>query len=117
MRFTHINEQPIADLTLDELYAFFHEHAFFKFMDSGRAGLVMAADDMIDNFVTWIQHKGSFGRGKLLKEIPHDGYLKLRARSQIELVNGLITQGSEGIRFAVNQIYLMTLDAIIEARA
>lgn len=114
MKFSQIYDRPVAKIPLTELYAFFHEHAFFKFMDAGREGLKHAAQDTIDNYTTWIMARGPFGRGNF-REVLIDDYLKLNQEATRLMVNGFVTGGTGGLMGAVQQIYLLTLDALIEA--
>ena len=116
MKFVSIDDVKVEDLALDTLTRFLHENAFFKFMDGGRQGLQLGAEDAIDNFSAWIQKRGPFGRGVLRKEIPLPEYFTLRKNAQAAIVDGLITGGSAGVGSAISKIYLMTLDAIIEAK-
>jgi hypothetical protein len=116
MKFVSIDEVKVEDMSLDALKKFLHENAFFKFMDSGRQGLQYGAEDAIDNFCTWIQKRGPFGRDVLRKDIPLQEYHVLRNAARAAMVDGLIMAGSAGVGFAISDIYLMTLDAIIEAK-
>jgi hypothetical protein len=115
MKFVSIDGVEIEKLGHTELVTHLAENTFFKFMDSGRQGMVNAAGDAIDNFSAWIMHRGPFGRGKLRKDIPLPEYFALRRQAQILLVDGLILGGMEGVRTAVSKIYLITLDTVIES--
>ncbi len=114
MIYVKIGDTRVEDMKLDDLKAFFHEHVFFKFMDSGRTGVTNAVPDVIDNFVQWIEARGAFGRAKLTKRLGLERYLDLTKRASAEIVDGLIMRGSAGIKDAVNAVYLMTLDALVE---
>lgn len=108
MIFTKVLDKYMSDVKLDELNGVLRDQAFFKFMDSGRQGLVLAAEDVVDNQANWIHVHGPFGRKF---RSPDDKftvqYRQLQREAAANMIDKFITSGSTGLKDAIDQTYHM----------
>lgn len=106
MIYTAINNKPLKEAKHAkhaELIDAFVDVAFFKFMDSGRAGLAAAAVDFIDTSSKWIQLRvrADF--------VVNDCETSDRVRAI--LIDGFIKGGTSGLRDGLITAYITILNS------
>jgi hypothetical protein len=103
----NIDGIEIQDVDFNVFVNFFTDHMFFKFMDSGRSGIVSGYKDLVDNTVfraeKLYEKRGltaatpkRFKDQTLYEVIYHDGLPRV--------IDGFIKSGTEGMRTAVFQV-------------
>jgi hypothetical protein len=102
MRFASINGQSHSEIKYPDMVDFFTEHTFFKFMSSGREGLMDGAVDAFDNMVMFFavqkktkkaQQEATEGADAFRDEVLRYG--------QKKMIDGFITHGSRGLKQGV----------------
>jgi len=101
MRFTMIDDQPIHEVAFDKFVGFFTEHLFFKFMDSGRNGMVAGYKDLVDN--TFFRAEQIYAdRGQAPKRFKDQTLYDAIYNDGLQrVIDGFIKSGTEGMRTAI----------------
>jgi len=103
----NIDGVDIQDVDFNVFVNFFTEHMFFKFMESGRSGIVAGYTDLVDNTVfraeKLYEKRGLHAvtpkrfKDKTLYEVIYNDGLP-------RVIDGFIKSGTDGMRTAIFQV-------------
>jgi len=92
MLFIKIDDNPLKDVKKEKLMQFFDERVFFKFMDSGRSGLVEASREIVITYLEWLKLHG------VTRTVDQE---KTIIKLQRKMIDGFIKSGTEGLFDAI----------------
>jgi hypothetical protein len=103
MIFLKINDKELNELTLDEMADFFMGHIFFKFMDSGRAGLREGVVDLVDNICqrSLDRTKNKTARAERSAYLNPEFCKQAVNEYLLDVTNEFVNRGTSGIRRSV----------------
>lgn len=108
---TQFDGKAIEELNPAEVASCLTEHAFFQFMESGRAGLADSAVDVLDTFkhltAQRIRNRGATPAA--MSEQEHGALLTLATQ---RMVSGFIESGSKGLRAAIVEVQQMVNNSL-----
>lgn len=99
MLFVKIDGKNHKDMKYQELVNFLTEHTFFKFMSSGREGLMDGAIDAFDNMVVFFSMQKQSEKAKKDAQTGSAAYRQeVLLYGQKKMIDGFITRGTEGMK-------------------
>lgn len=99
MLFVKIDGKYHKDMKYPELVDFLTEHTFFKFMESGRDGLMEGATDAFDNMVVFFAVQKTGTNEKKDAQTKSAEYRQeVLLYGQKKMIDGFITRGTEGMK-------------------
>lgn len=105
MRFTNIDGKELQELQMSEICDFFQEHIFFKFMDSGRSGLVAGAQDLVDTCLFRAEQFAVKKSGKKPARFDKREFSdELFRDAQRRIIDAFIKGGSPAMRVAIFEV-------------